>query len=223
MAPQKALRWGAATSLASIWRHKPEKSEDTQCRMATALQGPLLVPVLIVPFLAVHFELNRMRVIPAWIIHKANSPCISCWDKGWICADSDENIVGLGKFAIRYSAVFIRGIAETRQFVKIQWPQSSWGCLWHGRQSHSSQSHYKAKGVHSGTGHQGDVSAFTGHAEQLHWLHFQEKCAGDGREAQWFHLHHIWQQSFRGWPGRVFLLWAVWTGKGICSLPCFLG
>lgn len=52
--------------------------DDRQCGMTTVLRGPLLVPVLTVPFLAVHFAPNRMRVIPAWLIHKANSPCIRC-------------------------------------------------------------------------------------------------------------------------------------------------
>ena len=35
----------------------------------------------------------------------------------------------------------------------------------------------------------------------------------DSREARWFHLHHIQQYPFRGWPCRVLLLRAVWTRK----------
>lgn len=112
-------------------------------------------------------------------------------------------------------------IAETKQLMQIWWPGRSWGFLKCIRQSLSSRSHLKAEGVHSGTEHWGDLLAFTGHAEQLHGLHFWEKYAGDSREAQWFHLHHIWQQ-FQEWPCRVFLR-AVWTGKRMCSLPCFSG
>lgn len=70
-----------------------KESDDRQCGMATVLQGPLLVPVLIVSFLAVHFELNRMRITPAWIIHKANSPCISCSTPLWNAGTKDESAV----------------------------------------------------------------------------------------------------------------------------------
>lgn len=66
-----------------LW-HPLAPCEDTNQRKMTGNVGwpqrfkGLLVPVLIVPFPAVHFELNRMRAISAWIIHKENLPCISC-------------------------------------------------------------------------------------------------------------------------------------------------
>lgn len=79
VAPQKTPRQGAATSRGSARRGE---RGDRQYGMATVLQGSLLVPVLIVLFHAVRFELNRMKAflatIPAWITHKANSPRVSC-------------------------------------------------------------------------------------------------------------------------------------------------
>lgn len=96
--------------------------------------------------------------------------------------------------------MLIRGIAETRQLKKIWWQQSSWGYLRGDRQSHSSRSHLKS---------------FTGHAEQLHWLHFPEKCVGDSREAECFHLHHIWQQPFQGVSSKGCL------GKGCVLFHAF--
>lgn len=64
VAPQKAPRRGAATSLGSARRGE---RDDRQYGMAAVLQGSLLVPVLIVLFHAVRFELNRMKVFLATI------------------------------------------------------------------------------------------------------------------------------------------------------------
>lgn len=64
VAPQKTPRWGAATSHGSARRGE---RGDRQYGMATMLQGSLLVPVLIVLFHAVRFELNRMKLFLATI------------------------------------------------------------------------------------------------------------------------------------------------------------
>lgn len=77
------------------------ESDDRQCGMTTVLRGPLLVPVLTVPFLAVHFALNRMRVIPAWLIHKANSPCIRCSTPLCNAGTKDESVQWLEYCGVR--------------------------------------------------------------------------------------------------------------------------
>lgn len=61
-------------------------------RVATVLQGPLPAMVLFVQFLAVHFELNRIRAIPAWITHEANSPSISCSPPPCTAGTKDKSV-----------------------------------------------------------------------------------------------------------------------------------
>lgn len=86
--PWDGVLWHALTSC--------EETTKKQVGWPQCFKDLFLLRALIVQFFVGHFELNRIRAIPAWIIHEANSPSIKllpnplhCWNKGQTCAFSD--------------------------------------------------------------------------------------------------------------------------------------